>query len=163
MQVGCLRVKRPRTEDPGADFMESNRGRDRMDLRSSDATSSNQLPAPPTAPRPRAPRQQQRTGGKGTGNGRSTPRVPVVIGHHHEEAPREESDEGEGPAQANTALRCPFPECPDSLVEKTRKALVSHIAARHVSHGQVAGLAHRRTIRKKKRSYKNERKRRSEN
>ena len=63
--------------------------------------------------------------------------VPVVIGHRHEEAPREESSDEEGPAQTSTALRCPFPECPDSLVEKTPKVLVSHLAAPQVSHGQV--------------------------
>eukprot|EP00668_Euglena_longa_P004757 GGOE01005555.1.p2 GENE.GGOE01005555.1~~GGOE01005555.1.p2 ORF type:complete len:203 (+),score=13.07 GGOE01005555.1:231-839(+) len=35
------------------------------------------------------------------------------------------------------AMACPFPECPDSHTNRARKALVSHLAARHVSHGQV--------------------------
>ena len=58
----------------------------------------------------------------------------MVIGHHHDEPlPEGEEEEDRG----CPSLTCPFPECPDSLVTKTRRSLLSHLAARHVSHGQA--------------------------
>ena len=34
------------------------------------------------------------------------------------------------------SLMCPFTTCPDSLLQKTRRGLITHLAAKHVSHGQ---------------------------
>lgn len=67
--------------------------------------------------------------------GRAAPRVPLAKGHRHEEVPPDEmSDEDE---LGITGLMFPFLECPDAQLRKPRKALVLHLAARYVSHGQV--------------------------
>ena len=143
-----LRAKRPRQEDPGASFMESNRGQDRMDLRSSRAPTSSNRPLSLTAPQSQQPRtgentastssnqpvsmtatgsQQPRpgstTGGKGTRNRRSVPRTLAAV--RHQEIPPEESSGEEG-EPTSVALQCPFQECPDSLITKSKRALVSH-------------------------------------
>ena len=72
---------------------------------------------------------------KGTRDRHPLPRVPVVLGQGPDAVPMDaSSDEGD---EVSTELRCPYPECPDSTLTKIRRALMSHLAARHVLHGQT--------------------------
>lgn len=119
--------------DEGANFMLINRGQDLMDLRPTRAQQATHTRAPSS--RERRPLHGGKGGVKGQGKGLGVPRVPVVIGHHHNETLPEGEEEEED--RGCPPLTCPFPECPDSLVTKTRRSLLSHLAARHVSHGQA--------------------------
>ena len=66
--------------------------------------------------------------------GHPVPRVPVAIS----QLPQDESGpDSQGEEPGPTPFVCPFPDCPDSLVRKSKRALVCHLAARHVAHGQA--------------------------
>ena len=78
-------------------------------------------------------RQGKGKGGKG-GRRFQVPHVPVRIGPPPEAADPDSGDDGiVGPSP----FSCPFGKCPSSLAPKTRKALIAHLSARHVAHGQT--------------------------
>ena len=60
-----------------------------------------------------------------------------MTSHPEEEIPPESDEDEPGTAP----MQCPFLECPSSSTTKTRRALVAHLAAKHVSHGQVVPTA----------------------
>jgi len=71
-------------------------------------------------------------------------KVPVRIGRELQaQSDDDGGDEGiQVPAGAPTT--CPLPTCPDASVTRTRRALVSQLAAKHVVHGEPipAGTLH---------------------
>ena len=106
-----------------------------MDLRSPAASSSTSTSHQPNTGRPLA--RAPSAGSRGAQVSRTgvAPRVPVTLGRGHQEEPPPEDSDDDDPSP--TSLTCPFPECPSSTVTKSRKALVCHLAAKHVSHGQT--------------------------
>ena len=142
--------------DEGAKFMVLNKGQDRMDLlfdqhalphpprTTNEPTNPPEISPgqPPIAASSSARGEQRRSGterpracrGKGHGVSRlPPPRVPVVMSTACEESNLTmEMDETE-----SIPFSCPFKDCPDSLVRKSKKSLACHLASRHVSHGQV--------------------------
>ena len=161
-RVGCLAVKRPRLSpegepdaapllsspnaDPGGLSMAANQDQALM-LLGRDAGSS--TCARRAAPRPTPLRERtvqemvrdhRSAGMPGRKPGKRgglppPPGVPLSIGPALEEAMAEE-DEEEPDAVRHSSFSCPFLQCPESLGHKTRRAMVAHLAARHVAHGQ---------------------------
>ena len=122
--------------------MEANRGQDLMALRipspTTSSSSSNSHPQPPTGlPGRRAPLEGPGGRASGSRTAAAAPRIPVRMTSHPEEIPLESEEDEPGTAP----MACPFLECPSSTTTKTRRALVAHLAAKHVSHGQVVPTA----------------------
>ena len=89
--------------DEGANFMLKNRGQDLMDLRPTRTQQATHTRAPSS--RERRPLHGGKGGFKGQGKGLGVPRVPVVIGHHHDEPlPEGEEEEKTEAAHRSHAL-----------------------------------------------------------
>ena len=117
-------AKRQRTDgpgpgDPGAEFMRAVQDQDRVTLGQQPHT---------TATRQNESRSQ------------TLPRVPVRIGWERPARTSLRNDsageEEEDAPPRGCPTTCPIPRCPDTFVRRSRKALVSHMAAKHVANGE---------------------------
>ena len=79
------------------------------------------------------------------------PTFPVRIGWgspSDDDASDNEAHTETAPNATRTAPRapnpttCPIRSCLDALTSRTRRALVSHLAAKHIVHGRPGNLAH---------------------
>ena len=121
------RTEHPAGDDPGAQFLDAVQGQDRVILGEGGQRATPRIGAP-------------------TIRLTRLPAFPVRIGWGAEnDHANESSDEDTAqPPNLNTASRttppmpttCPIQTCPDAFVTRTRRALVAHLAAKHVLHGE---------------------------
>jgi hypothetical protein len=74
---------------------------------------------------------------KGRGQRLQVPLVPVVFGG--ETIGKSDSDPENVLETEFQSHSCPFPSCPDFLLHKSRRGLISHLSSKHVACGQSNG------------------------